>query len=41
MDLRPSLRQQELMDLAHHLAMERFAPRAAGLDRDAAFPVED
>ena len=41
MDLRPSRRQQELMDLAYKLAVERFAPRAADLDRDAAFPVED
>ena len=41
MDLRPSPRQQELMDLAHKLAVERFAPRAAELDRDAAFPIED
>ena len=41
MDLRPSSRQQELMDLAHQLAVDRFAPRAADLDRDAAFPVED
>ena len=29
------------MDLAHQLAVERFAPRAAGLDRDAVFPAED
>ena len=41
MDLRPSRRQQELMDLAYKLAVERFAPRAADLDREAAFPVED
>ncbi|MCH8298586.1 MAG: acyl-CoA/acyl-ACP dehydrogenase [Chloroflexi bacterium] len=41
MDLRPSARQQELMDLAYQLAVERFAPRAADLDRDAAFPAED
>ena len=41
MDLRPTPRQQELMDLAHQLAVERFAPRAADLDRDAAFPAED
>jgi len=41
MDLRPSTRQQELMDLAYQLAVERFAPRAADLDRDAAFPIED
>ena len=41
MDLRPSPRQQDLMDLAYKLAVERFAPRAADLDRDASFPVED
>ena len=41
MDLRPSPRQQELMDQAYQLAVERFAPRAAALDRDAAFPMED
>ncbi len=41
MDLRPSSRQQELMDLARGLAIEKFASRAADLDRDAAFPVED
>jgi len=40
-DLRPSSRQQELMDLARGLAIEKFASRAADLDRDAAFPVED
>ena len=41
MDLRPSSRQQELMDLARGLAIEKFDSRAADLDRDAAFPVED
>ena len=41
MDLRPSPHQQELMHRARHLAVERFAPRAADLDRDAAFPTED
>ena len=41
MDLRPSPHQQGLMNLAYQLAMERFAPRAADLDRDAAFPMED
>jgi alkylation response protein AidB-like acyl-CoA dehydrogenase len=41
MDLRPSPRQQALMDLAYQLASERFAPRAAGHDREASFPVED
>ena len=29
------------MDLARQLAVERFALRAAGLDRDAEFPRED
>lgn len=41
MDLRPSPRQQALMDLAYHLARERFAPRAARYDREASFPVDD
>ncbi len=41
MDLRPSPRQQESMDLARQLAVERFTPRAADLDRDAGYPVED
>ena len=41
MDLRPSPRQQKTMDLARQLAVERFALRAAGLDRDAEFPRED
>jgi alkylation response protein AidB-like acyl-CoA dehydrogenase len=41
MDLSPFTRQQESMDLARQLALERFAPRAADLDRDAAFPTED
>ena len=41
MDLRPSPRQQESMDLARQLAVERFTPRAADLDRDAEFPTED
>ena len=41
MDSRPSPHQQDLMDLAYQLAVERFAPRAADLDRDAAFPAED
>ncbi len=41
MDLRPSPRQQGLMDLAYQLAVERFAPRAADLDRDATFPFDD
>ena len=41
MDLRPSPRQQKTMDLARQLAVERFALRAADLDRDAEFPRED
>ncbi len=41
MDMRPSTRQQELMDLAYRLATERFAPRAAAYDREATFPFED
>jgi alkylation response protein AidB-like acyl-CoA dehydrogenase len=41
MDMRPSPRQQELMDRAYALAIERFAPRAARHDREASFPTED
>ena len=41
MDLRPTSAQRELMDLAHTLATERFAPRAAQSDREATFPFED
>ena len=41
MDMRPSPRQQELMDRAYKLAVERFAPRAAEYDREATFPTED
>lgn len=41
MDMRPSARQQDLMDLAYRLATERFAPRAPMYDRDATFPFED
>jgi alkylation response protein AidB-like acyl-CoA dehydrogenase len=41
MDLRPSPRQQELMDRAHALAAERFAVRAALHDREASFPYDD
>jgi len=40
-DLRPSPRQQELIARARRLALERFAPRAAAHDRDAAFPYDD
>jgi alkylation response protein AidB-like acyl-CoA dehydrogenase len=41
MDMRPSPRQQELMDRAYNLATECFAPRAAKHDREASFPIED
>ncbi len=41
MDLRPSARQQELMDRARELAMARFANRAAETDKHATFPFED
>lgn len=41
MDMRPTDRQQELIDLAANLAREKFEPRAADLDRDARFPFED
>jgi alkylation response protein AidB-like acyl-CoA dehydrogenase len=41
MDMRPSTRQQELIEVAQTLAMEKFEPRAAEYDREARFPVED
>ena len=41
MDLRPTPRQQELIERARALARERFAPRAAAHDRDATFPFDD
>ena len=41
MDLRPSPRQQELVELARRLAVERFAPRAEKHDREASFPFDD
>jgi alkylation response protein AidB-like acyl-CoA dehydrogenase len=41
MNLQPSPRQQELMQRAHTLAVERFAPRAAEHDRHATFPTAD
>ena len=41
MDLRPTARQQELIERARALARERFAPRAAAHDRDATFPFDD
>jgi len=39
LDLTPE--RQALVDRVAELARERFAPRAAGYDRDAAFPAED
>ena len=41
MDMRLTPFQQELVETARRLAKERFAPRAAALDREAAFPFED
>src|SRR6266849_1990023 len=41
MNLKPSPRQQELIDGARRLALERFAPRARTHDRDATFPFDD
>src|SRR5678815_5503171 len=41
MNLRPSPRQQSLIDAARRLALERFAPRAATHDREASFPFDD
>jgi alkylation response protein AidB-like acyl-CoA dehydrogenase len=41
MNLQPSSRQRELIAIAARLARERFAPRAAGHDRDASFPFDD
>ena len=41
MDMRPTARQQELIDKARELAFARFEPRAAALDREARFPYED
>lgn len=41
MDLKPSPRQQELIDLARGLAVANFAPRAAQYDREASFPFAD
>jgi alkylation response protein AidB-like acyl-CoA dehydrogenase len=41
MQLEPSPRQRELIDLARRLARERFAPRADRHDRDASFPFDD
>ncbi len=41
MDMQPTSRQRDLIERARTLALERFAPRAAQLDREAAFPFED
>ena len=41
MDMRLTPFQQELVETARRLATDRFAPRAAALDREAAFPFED
>jgi alkylation response protein AidB-like acyl-CoA dehydrogenase len=41
MQLQPSSRQLELIALARRLALERFAPRAEGHDREASFPFDD
>jgi len=41
MDLRPTVRQSELIDRARRLARERFAPRAERHDREASFPFDD
>lgn len=41
MDLKPSPRQQEFIELARSLAATNFAPRAAQYDRDASFPFAD
>jgi len=41
MQLRPSPRQRELIDLARRVALERFASRAARHDREASFPFDD
>ena len=35
MDMRPTAHQQELVDRAYKLAVDRFAPRAAKSDREA------
>jgi len=41
LDLRPTPRQRELINLAYALATERFAPRAEKHDREASFPFDD
>ena len=41
MDLQPSPRQQELIELARGLAIANFAPRATQYDHEASFPFAD
>ncbi len=41
MDMQPTARQAALIEKARELAMDRFAPRADVLDRQASFPFED
>jgi len=41
MEFRLTDRQRELIDLAGRLGREKFAPRAAEIDRDARFPFEN
>src|SRR5262249_55464518 len=41
MDLSLTPPQREVVDLAFHLATERFAPRAEKYDREASFPHDD
>ena len=41
MDMRPTRRQQNLIDQARALALDCFAPRAADLDRKGEFPFAD
>jgi len=41
MDMQPTPRQLDLIERARTLALQCFAPRAAQLDRDAAFPFDD
>jgi alkylation response protein AidB-like acyl-CoA dehydrogenase len=40
-DVQPSTRQQELIELARQLAVQRFAPRAQKHDEEASFPFDD
>ncbi len=41
MDMQPTPWQCDLIERARTLALERFAPRAEQLDREAAFPFDD